>query len=166
MEYGGCMDYKTDIVKINTGLNIIIGQTHFIKTIEDVYEAVVNTVPNAKFAVAFCESSGPCLIRYESTDKNLEEKVLETARRLSAGHCFVILMKDMYPINILPKIKQVPEVCRIYCATQNPVDVIIAETDQGRGILGVIDGGKSKGIESEEDKKHRKEFLRKIGYKF
>ena len=105
-------------------------------------------------------------LRYESTDKELEEKVLDIARKLSAGHCFIILMKDMYPINILNAIKQVHEVCNIFCATQNPIEVIIAETDQGRGILGIIDGNKSKGIETEEDKKHRKEFLRKIGYKF
>ena len=157
---------ETQIIEINTGLNMIIGQAHFIKTIEDIYEAVINTVPNAKFAVAFCEASGPCLIRYESTDKDLEEQTIDIARKLSAGHSFVILMKDMYPINILNQIKQVPEVCNIFCATQNSVQVIIAETDQGRGILGVIDGNKSKGIETEEDKIHRKDFLRKIGYKF
>ncbi len=160
------MDYKTDIVEINTGLNMIIGQAHFIKTIEDIYETIINTVPNAKFAVAFCEASGQCLICYESTDKELEEKTIDITRKLSAGHSFVILMKDMYPINILNAIKQVPEVCNIYCATQNPVQIIIAETEQGRGILGIIDGNKSKGVETDEDKKHRKEFLRKIGYKF
>ena len=158
------MDLKT--IDINTGFNMIIGQAHFIKTVEDISEAIINTGPNAKFAIAFCEASGTCLIRYESTDKELEEKALKIAKELSAGHSFVILMKDMYPINILPKIKQVPEVCNLFCATQNPTTIIIAENEQGRGILGVIDGNKSKGIETEEDKKDRKEFLRKIGYKY
>ncbi|MCC7552373.1 adenosine-specific kinase [Candidatus Micrarchaeota archaeon] len=158
------MDYKTEIVEINTGLNMIIGQSHFIKTVKDIYEIIMSTLPGAKFSLAFCEASGPCLIRYESTDEDLKEKAIDIAKELSAGHCFVILMKDMYPINILNQIKQVPEVCNIFCATQNPVQVIIAETEQGRGILGVIDGNKSKGVESKEDKENRREFLRKIGY--
>lgn len=155
------------IVKIEPpeGVNMIIGQSHFIKTVEDIYEALVNSVPTIKFGLAFCESSGKCLVRHDGNDDELRRLASETAFKLSSGHAFIIFMKDAYPINVLNKIKEVPEVCSIYCATANPVEVILAETDQGRGILGVVDGFKSKGIEEDEDIKWRKDFLRKIGYK-
>jgi adenosine/AMP kinase len=155
------------IVKIESpkGSNLILGQSHFIKTVEDIHEAIVNTVPGAKFGVAFCESSGPCLVRSSGTDDELRRFAADTALRLGCGHCFLVVMRDMYPINVMSRIKEVPEVCGIFCATSNPVEVITAETDQGRGILGVIDGYKSKGIETEKDIKERKELLRKIGYK-
>ncbi|KPV64759.1 MAG: Adenosine specific kinase [Candidatus Bathyarchaeota archaeon BA1] len=145
--------------------NVVLGMSHFIKTVEDVYEALTNSVPNIKFGVGFCESSGPCLVRCEGNDEALKDLASRYALELGCGHCFIIFMKNAYPINVLDKIKQVPEVCGIYAATANPLEVIIAETDQGRGILGVIDGMKSKGIETQEDVKARKDFLRKIGYK-
>ena len=147
------------------GLNFILGQSHFIKTVEDIYEVIITTVPMAKFAVAFCEASDKCLIRYTATDDALLELAQQNALNLSAGHSFVIFMRDIFPINVLNAIKNVPEVCRIFCATANPVEVIIAETELGRGILGVIDGFKAKGLENEADIEVRKEFLRKIGYK-
>lgn len=155
------------IVKIEKpeNLNFILGQSHFIKTVEDIYEAIVSTNPHMKFGVAFCESSGPALVRYIGNEQNLIDIAKKNAYNLSAGHSFIIFMDNGYPINILNTIKMIPEVCRIFCATANPVEVVIAETEQGRGILGVVDGVKSKGIETEEDIKHRKEFLRKIGYK-
>ncbi len=146
-------------------LNFILGHSHFIKTIEDIHEAIVCTVPDAKFGVAFCEASMDCLVRYSGTDEKLILLARENAFALSAGHSFIIFMKDMFPVNILNTIKNVPEVARIHCATANPVQVIIAETDQGRGILGVIDGFPSKGIETEDDIEKRKGFLRMIGYK-
>jgi adenosine/AMP kinase len=147
------------------GLNFILGQSHFIKTVEDIYEIVVTTVPMAKFALAFCEASDKCLIRHTGTDDQLLELAQKNALNLSAGHSFIMFMKDLFPINVLNAIKNVPEVCQIFCASANPVEVIIAETELGRGIIGVIDGFKSKGIEDEQDIKIRKEFLRKIGYK-
>jgi adenosine/AMP kinase len=155
------------IVKIeNPGsLNMILGQSHFIKTVEDIYEAIVATVPMAKFGLAFCEASDKCLVRHTGTDEEVLDLAKKNAYALSAGHSFIIFMKDMYPVNVLNAIKNVPEVCRIFCATANPVEVVIAESDQGRGILGVIDGFASKGIESEQDIKARKDLLRKIGYK-
>ena len=156
------------VVKVETpkDCGLVLGQSHFIKTVEDVHEAVVNTVPAAKFGAAFCESSGPCLVRFSGTVDDLKKFAAETALKLGCGHCFLVVVRDMYPINILARIKDVAEVCSIYCATSNPIEVIIAETDQGRGILGVIDGSKSKGIETDRDIKERKELLRKIGYKF
>ena len=155
------------IVKIeNPGsLNMILGQSHFIKTVEDIYEAIVVTVPMAKFGLAFCEASDKCLVRHTGTDEEVLDLAKKNAYALSAGHSFIIFMKDMYPVNVLNAIKNVPEVCRIFCATANPVEVVIAESDQGRGILGVIDGFVSKGIESAQDIKARKDLLRKIGYK-
>ena len=162
---GGSMDIKTVKIEKPDELNLILGHSHFIKTVEDIYETVVNTVPGAKFGLAFCESSGPCLVRYSGTDDDLVELAKKNAYALSAGHSFILLMKDMFPINVLNAIKNVPEVCRIFCATANPVEVLIAETEQGRGIIGVVDGFKSKGIETEADIKERKEFLRVIGYK-
>ena len=157
----------TSIVKIDNpdNLNLILGQSHFIKTVEDVYEAIVSTVPMAKFGLAFCEASDVCLVRHTGTDEQLRELAYQNAYALSAGHCFIVFMKDMFPVNILNAIKQVPEVCRIFCATANPVEVVIAESEQGRGILGVIDGYASKGIESEEDIDKRRQLLRQIGYK-
>ncbi len=152
-------------VKVPDGCNVILGQSHFIKTIEDLHEAMVNSVPNAKFGIAFCESSGPCLVRSEGNDTELRQRASKTALELSAGHSFIIFMKDAYPINVLDKVKSVPEVCGIYLATANPFQVILAETDQGRGVLGVVDGFASKGIETDKDVRERKEFLRKIGYK-
>lgn len=159
------METKTVKIKKPDDANIILGQTHFIKSTEDLYEAMVNSVPNIKFGIAFCESSGPCLVRSEGNDKELKDLAEENAFNIGAGHCFIIIMKEAYPINVLPRIKEVAEVCSIYCATANPVEVVMAQTKQGRGILGVIDGSSPKGIEKEEDIKHRKEFLRKIGYK-
>ncbi len=162
---GGIMDIKTVKIEKPDELNLILGHSHFIKTVEDIYETMVNTVPGAKFGLAFCESSGPCLVRYSGTDDDLVELAKKNAYALSAGHCFILLMKDMFPINVLNAIKNVPEVCRIFCATANPVEVLIAETEQGRGIIGVVDGFKTKGIETEADIKGRKDFLRMIGYK-
>jgi hypothetical protein len=146
-------------------LNLILGQSHFIKTVEDMHEALVSTVPGAKFGLAFCEASDVCLVRHTGTDPELLELAKKNAFALSAGHSFIVFMKDMYPINVLNSIKNLPEVCRIFCATANPVEVVIGETEQGRGILGVIDGFKSKGIETEADIKNRKDLLRLIGYK-
>lgn len=146
-------------------LNFILGQSHFIKTVEDLYEAIVGAVPGARFGLAFCESSGPALVRSAGTDPELVELAQRNALALAAGHCFLIFLRNLYPINVLNAIKMVPEVCRIFCATANPVEVILAESEQGRGILGVIDGVKTKGIEGDADVTWRKEFLRKIGYK-
>ena len=156
------MELMTIKIENPDDLNLILGQSHFIKTIEDIFEAMVNTVPGAKFGLAFCEASEACLVRHAGTDDALAGK---NAYALSAGHSFILFMKDMFPINVLNAIKNVPEVCGIFCATANPVEVVIAETEQGRGILGVIDGYASKGIETDEDINWRKVFLRKIGYK-
>lgn len=144
---------------------MVLGMAHFIKTTEDLYEALVDSAPNIKFGVGFCESSGPCLVRGEGNDENLKNQAAKTALKLGCGHSFIIYLKNAYPINVLDKIKQVSEVSTIYAATSNPVQVIICETDQGRGILGVVDGSSSKGIETESDVKKRREFLRNIGYK-
>jgi hypothetical protein len=153
-------------VQIKPGDNqIILGQAHFIKSVEDLHEALVNSIPGIKFGLAFCESSGPCLVRHSGTDTDLEKQAGNLAFELSCGHSFVILLKDAYPINVLPRIKQVPEVVNIFAATSNPLTVLVSEDEQGRGILGVIDGFKSKGIETENDILERKQFLRKIGYK-
>jgi adenosine/AMP kinase len=159
------LETKIVDVKVPEGCNVILGQSHFIKTIEDLYEAVVNAVPNARFGVAFCESSGPCLVRQEGNDSQLKELASKTAFQLSAGHSFIMFIQNAYPINVLDKIKSVPEVCNIYLATANPFQVILAETEQGRGILGVVDGYSSKGIENEKETSERKTLLRKIGYK-
>jgi adenosine/AMP kinase len=159
------MEIKTVAIENPDNMNMILGQSHFIKTVEDIYEAMVSTVPMAKFGLAFCEASDVCLIRHTGTDDDMRELAKNNAWALSAGHSFIIFMKDMYPVNVLNAIKNVPEVCRIFCATANPVEVIIAETDLGRGILGVIDGFSSKGIETDDDIKTRKDLLRAIGYK-
>jgi adenosine/AMP kinase len=159
------VELKTVIIKKPDDTNIIIGQAHFIKTIEDIYETLITSVPNMKFGIAFCESSGPCLIRSEGNDNELIKLAEENAYNLSCGHSFFIIIKNAFPINVLNQVKSVSEVCSIYCATANPVEVIIAESNQGRGILGVIDGEKSREIETDKDKQDRKDFLRKIGYK-
>ncbi|MBI3281321.1 MAG: adenosine-specific kinase, partial [Acidobacteria bacterium] len=145
--------------------NVILGSSHFIKTVEDLYEAMVNTVPQMKFGIAFCEASGACLIRVDGNDDALKAVATRNAHALGAGHSFVIVMKDGYPINVLGRIKEVPEVCTIHCATANAAEVIVAETDQGRGILGVIDGSPPKGVEQQADVEWRHGLLRKIGYK-
>jgi uncharacterized protein len=159
------MDIKTVTIDKPEDMNFILGQSHFIKTVEDIHEAIVGTVPQMKFGVAFCESSGPALVRFSGNDRRLAELARKNAASLAAGHCFIIFMENGYPVNILNAIKNVPEVCRIFCATANAVEVVIAETEAGRGILGVIDGVKTKGVETEEDIRLRKDFLRKIGYK-
>jgi adenosine/AMP kinase len=146
-------------------LNFILGQSHFIKTVEDLHEALVNAVPNIQFGLAFCEASGPALVRASGTDDALTELASRNALALSAGHSFIIFLGNAFPVNVLNAVKMVPEVCRIFCATANPTQVIVAESEQGRGILGVIDGVRSKGIESDEDAAKRKSFLRMIGYK-
>jgi hypothetical protein len=152
-------------IKKPAELNVILGQTHFIKTAEDLYETLIGTVPQIEFGLAFCEASGPCLVRSEGNNEELKKLAEENALSLGAGHTFIIFLKNAFPINVLPAIKKVPEVCSIYCATANPVAVILAETTQGRGILGVIDGASPKGVENIEAVKKRKELLRKIGYK-
>lgn len=159
------MELQARKINIPEGSNIIIGQTHFIKTVEDLYEVVATTVPKAKFGIAFTEASGPCLIRYDGNDRELTDACVNNLEEIGAGHVFCIILKDAFPINVLNAIKNCPEVCNIYCATANPVEVLITETGQGRGILGVIDGFSPKGVESEADKIQRKEFLRGIGYK-
>lgn len=159
------MELKAVSLEIPDGGNIIVGQSHFIKTVEDLYEAIVNTVPQMKFGVAFSEASGPCLIRVDGNDDLLKACATRNAQAIASGHIFVIAMRDGFPINILKRVQDAPEVCNIYCATANPVQVIVAETAQGRGILGVIDGAPPAGVESEEDAAKRKGFLRAIGYK-
>jgi len=159
------IEFKTVKVEVPKDCNVILGMAHFIKTVEDLYEALVNAVPNIKFGIGFCESSGPCLVRHEGNNEELRQLAAEKAFEIACGHSFIIFIKDAYPINVLDKIKKVPEVCTIYAATANPLEVLIAESEQGRGIVAVIDGLKSKGIEGIEDIRARKEFLRKIGYK-
>ncbi len=159
------MELKTIAVENPEHLNLILGQSHFIKTVEDLHETIVSTVPGAKFGLAFCEASDVCLVRHSGTDLDLVELARKNAYSIGAGHSFIIFMRDMFPINILNPIQAVPEVCRIYCATANPVQVVVAQTEQGRGILGVIDGFSPKGIESETDIAKRRSFLRMIGYK-
>jgi adenosine/AMP kinase len=147
------------------GCNIILGQSHFIKTVEDLHEALVNAVPGIKFGIGFCESSGPCLVRVGGNDEQLRKVASQAALAIGAGHSFVIYLRNAYPINVLDKVKNVPEVCSIYAATANPIEVIVAKTGLGRGILGVVDGSPPRGIEGPQDEQQRKELLRKIGYK-
>jgi adenosine/AMP kinase len=159
------MELKTVRIDKPADMNFILGQAHFIKTVEDLYEAIVQTVPQMKFGIGFCESSGPALVRFAGNDPQLIELARQNALALSCGHAFIIFMDGGFPINILNTVKNVPEVCQIFCATANPVEVIVAESEQGRGILGVIDGVKTRGIETDADIQFRKQFLRKIGYK-
>jgi hypothetical protein len=147
------------------GCNIILGTAHFIKTVEDLFEAIVSSVPNVLFGLAFCEASGPCLIRYEGNDNALISVATDNALKMGCGHSFIIYLKNAFPINILNQIKCVPEVCTIHAATANPLQVLIAETHQGRGIIGVIDGQSSQGVETENERIHRIQFIRNIGYK-
>lgn len=144
---------------------LILAQSHFIKTVEDVHECMVNSVPSIKFGISFCEASGPCLIRHQGNDGDLEKLATEYAHRIGAGHSLVIVMRNAYAINVLSRLRDVPELVNIYCATANPIEVIIVETAQGRAILGVVDGYKPKGIEDQNEQEDRKNFLRKIGYK-
>ncbi len=146
-------------------LNLILGQTHFIKSAEDLFEALVNAVPGIKFGIAFCEASGPCLVRVEGNDTSLKELAAKNAYNIGAGHTFIIFMKEAFPVNVLRAVKDVPEVVNIFCATANPVEVVVAGDEKGRGILGVIDGLRSQGIETDKDRQERIEFLRKLGYK-
>lgn len=159
------MELKIVKLDIPEGSNVILGQTHFIKTAEDLYEIITTTVPQANFGIAFTEASGPCLIRTEGNSQELINVCVKNLKEIGAGHVFCIILKGAFPINILNQVKSCSEVCRIFCATANPVEVVVAETSQGRGVLGVIDGFSPKGVERAEDKAHRKEFLRKIGYK-
>lgn len=162
-------DEKMELLSVRMdipdGANLILGHSHFIKTAEDLYEVVVNTVPGAKFAVAFNEASGPCLTRIESNDEELRRAAIANAQSLAAGHAFVLLIRQAYPINLLTRVRDCFEVCSVFCATANPVEVILARTEQGRAILGVVDGNSPKGVESLEDAKTRREFVRKVGYK-
>ncbi len=159
------MEFKNVKMETPEGANIIIGQTHFIKTIEDLYEVMIGSVPNASFGIAFCEASCDCLVRKEGNDKEMIEVAVRNASSIGAGHTFVVIMKDAFPINVLNAIKSCQEVCSIFCATANPVEVVIAETELGRGIMGVIDGFVPKGIEDEKDIRRREALLRKLGYK-
>jgi len=159
------MELKSISLSIPDNSNIIVGQSHFIKTVEDLYEVITTGCPHSKFGVAFCEASGPCLIRVDGNDEELKRTAAENAISMGAGHTFIILLRDAFPISVLNAVKACAEVCTVFCATANPVEVILVETGQGRGLLGVIDGFSPKGVETEADAKARREFLRKIGYK-
>ncbi len=159
------MELRTVHIEFPEGANVIIGQSHFIKTVEDLYEIMISSAPGLRFGIAFSEASGPCLVRHDGNDEELEGAAIDIANEIGAGHSFVILMQDGYPINVLNAVKSCQEVCRIFCATANPVEVVVAETAQGKGILGVVDGSSPKGVEGEGDIEKRKSFLRTIGYK-
>ena len=159
------MDIKIVKIEPPKDCNTILGMAHFIKTAEDLYEALVNSVPNIQFGLGFCESSGPCLVRNEGNEPELRQLAAQKAFEIGCGHSFLIFIKNAYPLNVLDKIKKAPEVCTVYAATANPLEVLVAETSQGRSIIGVVDGLKSKGIETEKDIAERRQFLRKIGYK-
>jgi hypothetical protein len=159
------LEFKSVKIDPPKDCNIIIGMAHFIKTAEDLYEALVNSVPNIKFGLGFCESSGPCLVRHEGNDEELRRQAAEKAFEIGCGHSFLIYIRNAYPLNVLDKIKKVPEVCTVYAATANQLEVVVAETAQGRGIIGVVDGLSSKGIEADADILERRQFVRKIGYK-
>lgn len=159
------MELQSLKIELPTDAQLILAQSHFVKTVEDVSECLVNCVPNIKYGIAFCEASGPCLVRHAGNDSTLELLATDYAFKLSAGHSLIILLKDAFPINILPRLKDVPEIVSIYCATANPIEVIFVETEQGRAVLGVADGFRSKGVEADTDIADRKQFLRKIGYK-
>ena len=163
------MDQKIDLklvpIENPSERNLILGQSHFIKTVEDLHEALVTAIPGIQFGLAFCEASGPCLIRHSGTNEELEQLAVRNAEAIAAGHSFIVFLKGAFPINVMHAVKRVPEVCHVFCATANPVQVVIAENEQGRGILGVIDGSSPSGIETDEDIACRKDFLRTIGYK-
>ena len=159
------MEFKLVPIENPDALNLILGQSHFIKTVEDLHEALVTAIPGIQFGLAFCDASGDRLVRHSGTHEELEQLAILNAEAIGAGHAFIVFLKDAFPINVMGAIKRVPEVCRIFCATANPVQVVVAETDQGRGILGVVDGVSPKGVEDEDDIAWRKSFLRKIGYK-
>ncbi len=159
------MDLKTIRLTFPEGCNVILGQSHFIKTVEDLYEILIAAVPGIQFGIAFNEASGPCLVRHQGNNQELVQSATDNISNVGAGHTFLIVLKNAFPINVLNAVRQCQEVCSIYCATANPVEVIVAETEQGRGILGVVDGFSPKGVEGEEDQRKRKELLRKFGYK-
>lgn len=159
------MEFSSVKVSVPDGANLIIGQSHFIKTVEDIYELLATTVPGAKFGIAFAEASGPCLVRHEGNDSELEAAAVEACARIGAGHSFVIVVRNAYPINFLNGLKGIQEVCNIYCATANPLEVVVCQTEGGRGIIGVVDGQSPKGVEDDQAKRERAAFLRKIGYK-
>jgi uncharacterized protein len=159
------MDSKSYKIELPSETQVILAQSHFIKTVEDVHECLVNCVPNIRFGLGFCEASGPCLVRHSGNDNELESLATKYATEIGAGHVLVIVLKNAYPINVLPRLKEVSEIVSIYCATANPLEIILMETEQGRAVLGVVDGFKPKGIETEEDTKERKHLLRTIGYK-
>lgn len=160
------MEIKKYKIDNDGSINIILGMSHFIKTVDDLAEIIVTTVPGVKYGLAFNEASGPCLTRHEGNDKALREKAIDIMQNTKAGHCFAIVLKDCYPINLLSKIKMCDEVCRIFCATANPVTVLVVEDSDGAGVIGVVDGSSPKGIEKEEDINKRRDFLKMIGYKF
>lgn len=159
------MELKPVKVENPDGLNFILGQSHFIKTVEDVYDALVTAVPGIRFGTAFCEASGPCLVRRTGTDDELEQLAVKNAQAIGAGHSFIIFLRDSFPVNVLPALRNVAEICTIHCASANPVTVMVAENETGRGIMGVIDGDKPKGVETEKDQDDRQEMLRKFGYR-
>jgi uncharacterized protein len=159
------MELQSLKIELPANTQIILAQSHFIKTVEDVSECLVNCVPNIKYGVAFCEASGPCLVRHAGNDTSLELLATDYAFKLSVGHSLVVMIQDAFPINILPRLKDVPEIVSIYCATANPIEIIFVETEQGRAVLGVVDGFRAKGVEAEKDIEDRKQYLRKIGYK-
>jgi adenosine/AMP kinase len=165
MEARVVLEFKTVKIEPGNDCNVVLGMAHFIKTVEDLYEAMVNAVPGIRFGIGFCESSGPCLVRSEGNDEELKRLAAEKAFEIACGHSFIAYMKNAFPLNVLDKVKRVPEVCTVYAATANPLEIIIAETEQGRGIIGVVDGLKTLGVESAEDVRERRDFLRKIGYK-
>jgi adenosine/AMP kinase len=159
------LEFDSVRMEFPSDANIVVGQSHFIKTVEDIYETMVSTVPQAKFGLAFNESSGPCLIRTEGNDEELRASAVRNAQAIAAGHVFVLLLRNAFPVNVLNAIRRVPEVCSIFCATANPVEIVVARSEQGRGIMGVIDGNSPKGVEGAADVTARHDFLRKIGYK-
>jgi adenosine/AMP kinase len=159
------MEFLTVEIEKPEDVNVILGQSHFIKTIDDVYEALVGTGPHLRFGIAFCEASGPCLVRRAGNDEELITLAVENATAIGAGHSFIVFLREGFPVNVLNQLKQVPEVCRIYCATANPVEVIVVQTERGRGIAGVVDGSSPLGVETDEDVTARRELLRRIGYK-
>ena len=159
------MELKLVPIENPDALNLILGQSHFIKTVEDLHEALVTAIPGLPFGLAFCEASGPCLIRHSGTNEELEQLAVRNAEAIGAGHSFIVFLKDAFPINVMHAVKRVPEICHVFCATANPVQVVVGKTEQGRGILGVIDGSSPHGVETDDDIACRKEFLRTIGYK-